>query len=83
MTFQLKIDSVVQAVYDSLPDAAALSLTLALAEVCEDPIGHTDPYGVDDGVTRLLILDSVMAMLLVTDTPAMQVVRVLQIAYDG
>ncbi|MET7620516.1 hypothetical protein [Streptomyces sp. NPDC005408] len=83
MTFQLKIDSVVQAVYDSLPDDASLALTLALAEVCEDPVGHTDPYGIDDGVTRLLILDRVLVMLLVTDTPAMQIVRVLQIAYDG
>ncbi|MEV6781201.1 hypothetical protein [Streptomyces sp. NPDC051098] len=83
MTFRLKIDPVVQAVYDSLPDDVASTLTLALAEVCDDPFARTDPYGVDDGVTRLLILDRVIAMLLVTNTPAMQAVRILQITYDG
>ncbi|MFD5734377.1 hypothetical protein ACFWIY_16275 [Streptomyces sioyaensis] len=49
--------------------------------VCEDPIEATQPYGIDDGVTRQLVLDDMIAILLVT--PAMKRVRILQISHLG
>lgn len=81
MTYRLAIDTVVGAVYDSLPAPAADAFTLALAAVCEDPYGTTEPYGEDDHVVRMLMAGDVMAVLLVTD--AMKLVRVLQINYLG
>ncbi|RXS84196.1 hypothetical protein EST92_11600 [Streptomyces sp. TM32] len=79
--YELRCDPTVTAIWDSLPDAARTRLAHALMAVCEDPIAATQPYGVDDGVTRQLILDDTIAVLLVT--AAMKRVRILQINHLG
>ncbi|MFG2919290.1 hypothetical protein ACGF0D_41235 [Kitasatospora sp. NPDC048298] len=67
MVYRLHQDRTVRTVRDGLPDAAADELTLALDRVLANPKATTDPYGVDDGVTRMLILSKSMAVLLVND----------------
>ncbi|GGX40305.1 hypothetical protein [Streptomyces noursei] len=79
--YELRCDPALTAIWDSLPDAARTRLAHALAAVCEDPLATTQPYGIDDGVTRQLILDDTIAILLIT--PAMKRVRMLQISYLG
>ncbi|GGR00985.1 hypothetical protein [Kitasatospora griseola] len=67
MPYSLHVDSVQQLVWDSLPPPAGEELSLALFQVCEDPHGTTVPYGEDDGVTRLLVTQRLLVMLLVND----------------
>lgn len=81
MPYALRIDHVQQLVWDSLPQPALEQLALALAAVCDDPFGETLPYGVDDGITRMLVLPAVVAVLLVSD--ATKRVHIMQITYLG
>nr|WP_202549040.1 hypothetical protein [Streptomyces sp. SID8352] len=48
-----------------MPTAASEALTLALAEACDDPLAATDPYGVDDGIMRMLVTRHAFAVLLI------------------
>jgi hypothetical protein len=67
MIYRLHQDRTVRAVRESLPQAAANELTLALGKVLEDPKGATQPYGIDDGVTRMLVLSRTIVMLVVNE----------------
>jgi hypothetical protein len=53
-----------------------------LIAACEDPYGTTEPYGIDDGVTRTLVLDQAVAVLLISHAPR-KILRILQITYLG
>ena len=75
MPYSLHVPRVMEVIWDGLPHAASEALTLAMADVCEDPIMATVPYGEDDGVMRNLVLPTVMAIVLV-DAPAKRVVLV-------
>lgn len=63
--YRLHYNPAVEAVHDLLPDALSLVFSEALARACEDPIAHTEPYGIDDGITRTLVAGDVFAVLLV------------------
>ncbi|MGW2371709.1 hypothetical protein [Kitasatospora sp. NPDC001683] len=67
MIYRLHLDRTVRAVRDSLPQAAADELKLALRTILADPKGGTQPYGIDDGVTRMLVLSHTIAVLVVND----------------
>ncbi len=74
---RLLVDETLLAVWDSLPDDASEQLTLALADVCHDPVAATEPYGVDDGIHRQLIRPLVTAIIAVNQEQ--QTVRIYQI----
>ncbi|MET7795696.1 hypothetical protein [Streptomyces decoyicus] len=78
---ELRCDPTIATVWDSLPAAASEQLTKAIADVCADPIGTTEPYGIDDGTMRQLVLDDTIVVLLVTET--LKLVRILQINHLG
>jgi hypothetical protein len=63
--YRLQYNPGIEAVHDLLPDALSLRFSEALARACEDPIAHTEPYGIDDGVTRTLVVGDVFAVLLI------------------
>ncbi|MEV5936348.1 hypothetical protein AB0L56_27355 [Streptomyces sp. NPDC052079] len=77
MSWKLRMDVVIEAAFDALPDDVRERLALALADACSDPYASTTPFGEDDGVMRLLVLPDVMAVLLVSS--ALGTVRVVQI----
>ncbi|MFG3046281.1 hypothetical protein ACGFZR_15295 [Streptomyces sp. NPDC048241] len=81
MIYRLKYDPAAEAVHEAMPAAASETLTLALADACHDPLGHTEPYGEDDGVVRMLVTAEAFAVLLVGDT--MKTITVLQVTYLG
>ena len=62
-----------------MPPAASEALTLALADVCHDPIAATRPYGEDDGVVRMVITAQAFAVLLIGNT--LKTITVLQMTY--
>ncbi|MFE5757524.1 hypothetical protein ACFQ7M_19500 [Streptomyces massasporeus] len=81
MIYRLKYDPAAEAVHEAMPPAASEALTLALADVCRDPIGATEPYGEDDGVVRTLVTPEAFAVLLLGHT--FQTITVLQITYTS
>lgn len=81
MPYRLHYDLAAAAVHDAMPPEASEQLTLVLADVCDDPIGNTIPYGEDDHVMRMVITDHAFAVILVGG--ALKQVTVLQINYLG
>lgn len=81
MPYRLKYDEAAEVVHDALPAAASEQLTLALADVCHDPLGRSIPYGEDDGVVRMVLTDAAFAVILIGH--ATKTVTVLQISYLG
>jgi len=79
--YLLKYDPAAEAVHDAMPAEASERLTLALADVCHDPLGASVPYGEDDGVVRMVLTDHVLAVILLGET--LKTVTVLQITYLG
>ncbi|GHF30679.1 hypothetical protein GCM10010218_09970 [Streptomyces mashuensis] len=61
--YALKYDTTVAAVWDSLPPEVSEQLSDVLATACTDPLGATVPYGEDDGMMRMLVLDEVFAVI--------------------
>lgn len=80
--YELRYDFTIEAVWDSLPDQARDEFDRAILAACEDPYGTTEPHGIDDGVTRSLVLDHTMAVLLISHAPR-KILRILQIAHLG
>ncbi|WP_328931911.1 MULTISPECIES: hypothetical protein [unclassified Streptomyces] len=79
--FRLKYDPAAEAVHEAMPAAASETLTLALADACRDPLLATQPYGEDDGVTRMLVTEHAFAVLLVGQQT--KTITVLQVTYLG
>lgn len=63
--YRLQYNPQVEAIHDLLPDGLSFRFAEALARACEDPIAHTEPWGIDDGISRTLVVDDVYAMLLI------------------
>lgn len=63
--YRLQYNPDVEAVHDGLPTPLRRRFSQALAQVCEDPISSTEPWGIDDGVTRTLVVGDILAMLLI------------------
>ncbi|MFE4995542.1 hypothetical protein ACFRH4_30135 [Streptomyces mirabilis] len=80
--YELRYDTIVEAVWDSLPQSARDAFDRAVLAACEDPYGATEPWGIDDGVTRTLVLDQTVAVLLLTHAPT-KTLRILQVTYVG
>jgi len=81
MSYALRYDKTISAVWDSLPQTASQALADALAQVCEHPLTRTEPYGEDDGVMRMLVLDTLFAVLYLGHQT--RTVHVYQIDYLG
>ncbi|MFF9705386.1 hypothetical protein [Streptomyces griseofuscus] len=77
----LKYDIAADAVHEAMPAPASESLTLALADACQDPIAATQPYGEDDKVMRMLVTDHAFAVLLLGHVS--KTITVLQVTYLG
>ncbi|MFE9736138.1 hypothetical protein ACFYO9_37430 [Streptomyces sp. NPDC005863] len=65
--YRLLCDETLLAVWDSLPDDASAQLTTALSDVCHEPFIETEPWGIDDGINRVLVRPLVAAILAVND----------------
>ncbi|MEX2984360.1 hypothetical protein [Streptomyces sp. C36] len=61
--YALKYDATIAAVWDSLPPPVSAQLSDVLAAACTDPFAATVPYGEDDGIMRMLVLDEVFAVI--------------------
>lgn len=82
MPYRLTYARTAEAVHDAMPAQASEQLTLALADVCHDPIGHSIPSSEDDGdVIRMVITDHAFAVILIGD--ALKQITVLQITHLG
>lgn len=64
-----------------MPPEASEQLSIALAAACDDPLGATLPYGVDDGVVRTLVTDHAIAVLLIGHQS--KTLTVVQLNYLG
>lgn len=80
--YELRYDPTIEAVWDSLPEQARDEFDRAILATCEDPFGTTEPYGIDDGVTRTLVLQRTVAVLLISHTPR-KILRILLITHLG
>jgi hypothetical protein len=80
--YELRYDPIIEAVWDSLPEQARDRFDRAILAACEDPFGTTEPYGIDDGITRTLVLSDTTAVLLVSHAPR-KILRILQITHLG
>ena len=54
----------------------------SILTACEVPYGTSEPYGIDDGVTRTLVLQGTVAVLLISHAPR-KTLRILQIIHLG
>ncbi|MEV5242491.1 hypothetical protein AB0K89_25815 [Streptomyces cinnamoneus] len=61
--YALKYDATIAAVWDSLPAPVSGQLNDVLAAACADPLSVTVPYGEDDGIMRMLVLDDVFVVI--------------------
>lgn len=78
--YELRYDVIIEAVWDSLPEPARDEFDRAILAACQDPYGTTEPYGIDDGVTRTLALTHSVTVLLLVHAPR-KTLRVLQITH--
>ena len=81
MTYRLRLDPSIHAIYASLPDEGRRDMAVCLLDALADPIAHSTPYGVDDGIMRTLAHGTVtIAVLLDHKT---ETITVVQIGYLG
>lgn len=81
MTYRLRLDPTVHAIYASLPDDARRDIAVCLLDALSDPIGYSTPYGIDDGIMRVLAHGSVTIAILVGEPT--KTITVVQIGYLG
>lgn len=77
--YRLLCDEPLMAIWDSLPDDASRQLTAALSDVCHEPFIETEPWGVDDGINRILERPLITVRLAVNEQA--QTVRIYSIEY--
>lgn len=77
MTYRLRLDPSIHAIYASLPDEGRRDIAVCLLDALNDPITHSTPYGIDDGIMRVLAHGSVtIAVLLDHDAKTITVVQI-------
>ncbi|MFF0430336.1 hypothetical protein ACFYUJ_38990 [Streptomyces sp. NPDC004520] len=81
MTYRLSFPADVFDTYKQLPDDARRDLAVCLVDAQEDPLGHSEPYGEDDGIIRTVARGHVTAVILVGAPTS--TLTVLAIAYAG
>lgn len=67
--------------HDALPTEAREALTVAFAAACRDPLGATEPYGVDEKVVRMVVTPAVFAVVSIGHV--LKTITVLQITHLG
>lgn len=65
MTYRLKLDPSLHAVYKNLSDTARRDLAVCLLDALADPLAHSVPYGVDDGVFRTIARGRTTGVILI------------------
>ena len=81
MTYRLRLDPSVHAIYASLPDEARRDIAVCLLDAMKDPHAHSTPYGIDDGIMRVLAHGAVTIAVLVGEPT--KTITVVQINYLG
>ncbi|MET9676435.1 hypothetical protein ABZY68_25570 [Streptomyces sp. NPDC006482] len=81
MTYRLSFPADVFDIYKQLPDRARQDLAVCLVDAQEDPLGHSEPYGEDDGIIRTVARGHVTAVIMVGE--ATSTLTVLAVAYAG
>jgi hypothetical protein len=81
VTYRLRLDPTVHAIYASLPDDGRRDIAVCLLDALSDPTGHSTPYGVDDGVMRILAHGGVTITILIGEPT--KTITVVQIGYLG
>ncbi|CUW31743.1 MULTISPECIES: hypothetical protein [Streptomyces] len=81
MTYRLHLGPSIHAIYASLPDDGRRDIGVCLLDALADPLAHSAPYGVDDGIMRTLAHGTItIAVLLDHENKA---ITVVQIGYAG
>ena len=81
MTYRLRLDPTTHAIYAQLPDEGRRDMAVCLLDALANPLAHSTPYGIDDGIMRTLAHGSVtLAVLLDHDA---KTITVVQIGYIG
>ncbi|MFE7584610.1 hypothetical protein ACFU5Y_23960 [Streptomyces gardneri] len=81
MTYRLHFPADVFDIYKQLPGQARQDLAVCLVDAQQDPLGHSEPYGEDDGIIRTVARGHVTAVILVGNPTS--ILTVLAIAYAG
>lgn len=81
MTYRLRLDPTIHGLYASLPDLARRDIAVCLLDALNDPIAQSTPYGVDDGIMRVLAHGSVTIAVLLDHSR--ETITVVQIGYAG
>jgi hypothetical protein len=70
-----------ETLHDALPEDVSAALTDALAVACNDPLGATRPYGVDDKAIRMAYTDQAFAVVMLGHE--VRTIYVLEIIFLG
>lgn len=81
MTYRLRLDPSIHAIYASLPGEGRRDIAVCLLDALADPIAHSTPYGIDDGIMRVLAHGGVTLAVLL-DHKA-ETITVVQISWLG
>ncbi|MFD8142462.1 hypothetical protein [Streptomyces sp. NPDC059708] len=81
MTYRLRLDPTVHAIYAALPEQARRDIAVILLDALEDPLAHSTPYGEDDGIMRTLAHGHVALAALIGHES--RTITVVQIGYAG
>ncbi|WP_310727895.1 hypothetical protein [Streptomyces sp. N2A] len=79
MTYRLHLDPALHATYKALPDTARRDLSVCLLDALEDPLAHSEPYGIDDGIMRTIARGHVAGVILIGDSD----ITLVQLSYAG
>lgn len=79
MTYRLHLDPALLAAYKALPDEARADLSICLLDALQDPLAHSEPYGIDDGIMRTIARGRVAGVILIGDND----ITLVQLNYAG
>ncbi|MFF4406640.1 hypothetical protein ACFY2W_01175 [Streptomyces sp. NPDC001262] len=65
MTYRLRMDPTLHHSYKGLPDEPRRDLAVCLLDALIDPVAHSAPYGVDDGIMRIIARGRVAGVILI------------------
>ncbi|WP_329330770.1 hypothetical protein OIU81_03055 [Streptomyces sp. NBC_01454] len=79
MTYRLHLDPALHAAFKALPDQARADLSTCLLEAMADPLAHSEPYGIDDGIMRTIARGRIAGVILIGDSD----ITLVQLNYAG
>ncbi|MFI1970638.1 hypothetical protein BLA24_04735 [Streptomyces cinnamoneus] len=79
MTYRIRMDPSLHHTYKGLPDEARRDFAVCLLDTLTDPIAHSAPYGIDDGIMRTIARGRVAGVILV----GQDTVTLVQLTFAG